>query len=187
MSGRARRYFFAFLPFVALIALPLGFGCAIGTTREFGAPLGLLLAFLAAALYAGGFAGFLTWLASRRRVLARPQEVRGLHALRYLDLAAPQPIVFSECAGILRSVCKASPVMQDLAKGLLSCELRPNFWTWGTEISLWVEPLGDAYTRVQLLSRPIVPTNVIDFGASRRNVNLVVEMLRGRFTVVAEG
>ena len=187
MSGRVRRYFFSFLPITIILAIAVGFSFCVASVLSFGFPVGLLPGIAITALYWAGMTWMLAWMASRRRVLARPQDAKGLHGWRYLDLAAPYSVVFSGCADILRAFCKTEPTVQDFAKGLSFGETRPSIWSWGSEISLWIEPLGETYTRVQVLSRPLVPINVADFGANERNFNRVVEMLRKRFTVVAEG
>ena len=57
----------------------------------------------------------------------------------------------------------------------------------GSEISIWLEPLDEHLTRVQILSRPLVPFNIIDYGSNRRYVNRVVELFRTHHAIVAEG
>lgn len=187
MSGRARRYFRAFLPITIILALVVGFSFCIASVLSFGFPMGLLLGIAITALYWAGITWMLAWMASRRRVLARPQDAKGLHGWRYLDLATPYSVVFNGCADILRTFCKSELTVQDSAKGLLFGETRANIWGWGTEIGIWVESFGENYTRVQVVVRPVVPVNVIDFGGHLRTLQRVVLLLRTRFRVVAEG
>ncbi|HEX8600371.1 MAG TPA: hypothetical protein VF952_17865 [Chloroflexia bacterium] len=186
MSGNVRRYFFTFFPLSVLIALPMAFSFSILATIALGVPLGVPVGIALAALYGAGFTWLLAWIASRRRALARPQEAKGLCHWRYLDLAAPYPAALRACADILRSICKTETT-QDPARGVLVAETRANLQSWGSEISFWIDSLDQNYTRVQVLSRPVVPINRFDFGANQRHVNRAIEMLRTRFSVIAEG
>jgi hypothetical protein len=160
---------------------------AVGRALTSNFPQALLTGIAFWILFAAFFAGLTAFVASWRRPLVRPQNAPGLRKWRYLDFAAPYQVVFNACADIMHAFCKTEPVVRDFQSGVLSGETRPSIWSWGSEISLWVEALGESHTRVQVLSRPIVPTNVADFGANERNFNRVVEMLRIRLTVVAEG
>ena len=187
MSGRVRRYFFSFLPMAMALGLPIAIMLVVGFTFALRSPAALPLGVAAGTLYGAGIAWMLAWMASRRRVLSRPQEAKGLCYWRYLDLEAPCAPVFTACADALRAICKGAPILEDPARGVLISETRPNLLTWGCEVSFWIEARSQTRTRVQVLSRPVVPINVSEFGANLRIVNRAAEMLRTRFTVIAEG
>jgi hypothetical protein len=187
MRGTVRHYFFSFLPLMVLTGLVPLVVLAIGLLLSTRGPVGVLLGFVFGTLYAAGMAWFLAWTASRRSVLAHPQEAKGLYRWRYVDLAAPYQAVFDACDDTLRALPRAEPTLQDPSRGFLIAETRASLLSWGSEISLWVEALGETYTRVQVLSRPVIPSNIFDFGANERNVNRVVEVLRTRFALVREG
>lgn len=55
----------------------------------------------------------------------------------------------------------------DPAAGLVHAETRTSMWSWGEKITVHV----DGYNQVSMLSQCLLPTQLIDWGKNKRNVN----------------
>jgi hypothetical protein len=187
-----KRYFFSYLRVTWLFGLVIWIPYSLiyllvhrPTPDPIFAPIVSLMIWWTLISVAGAFV--LAWFASHRKPLENLQLATGLFSRRYLDVNAPSNAVFDECLAALRNQARAKPIAQDRNRGILVGETKYSWTTWGCEINLRVEPLGEDATRVQVLSRPIVRINVIDFGTNRRNVDRLVDALKLRFPVLTEG
>jgi hypothetical protein len=170
----ARHYF----PGMARIAVPvLGIVFGIVWSLSLSVVPGVTLALL----YSLGMAWSLSWLASRRKPIASFQEVIGSGAWRYADLSGQYEEVARSVEDLLRTMCTAGSVGEYGIPGMLVGEIKATFWTWGSELLGLVERLDPAVTRVQVLSRPLVPMNVFDFGANKRLAARFINGMRRRY------
>jgi hypothetical protein len=131
--------------------------------------------------------GYLSWMASHRRPITDFQRIIGIHAWKYADLSGKYEDVLSTSRGVLERLCVPGSVGEYGIPGTLVGETRATLLTWGSEILVLVERLDPGVTRVQVLSRPVVPVNFIDFGANKRLVAAFLDKLLPGFALLAEG
>lgn len=55
----------------------------------------------------------------------------------------------------------------DPAAGLVHAETRTSMWSWGEKVTIHV----DGYNQVSVTSQCLLPTQLIDWGKNKRNVN----------------
>ena len=140
-----------------------------------------------ALLFSIGEAWFISWLASRRKPVTIFEQVVGAKSWKYADLSGQYDDVVRSVEDMLRSMCTARSVEAYGIPGVLAGETKPNFWTWCVELLVLVERMDPAVTRVQVLSRPLVPTNVFDFGANKRLAARFIDGMRCRYADLSAG
>jgi hypothetical protein len=121
---------------------------------------------------------------SRRKPLTSFQQVVGLENWKYADLHGRYDDVVSSVKDLLRSMCIAESVGPYGMPGVLAGETKPTFWGWGSELLVLVESLDPTVTRVQVLSRPLLPS-AVDFGKNKRLAEKVIEGLTTHYTDVS--
>lgn len=131
--------------------------------------------------------GFLSWMASHRRAITDFRTVVGASAWKYADLSGQYEDVFRAARGVLETLCSPGSVGEYGIPGTLVGETRATLLTWGSEILVLIERLDPGVTRVQVLSRPVVPVNFIDFGSNKRLVATFLDRLLPGFGLLAGG
>ncbi|MEO8289086.1 MAG: hypothetical protein ABI670_21965 [Chloroflexota bacterium] len=180
-----RHYF----PNFIRVALPVfgimgGLILSLPLAAMLGVVWGPVIGFGLGILYALGMAMFFGWLASMRKLLTSFQDAKGLHSWSYLDVTGSYNELYRLCAESLAAICMQDSVREYGRAGLLVGETKCNLISWGSEVFLLVEYLGPNATRVQVFSRPLIPTNFIDFGSNKRIVSDLAGKLSAHYTAL---
>jgi hypothetical protein len=147
----------------------------------------LVLIFGILALIFGlGAAWYVSWLASRRKVIANFQQVIGSSYWKYADLTAPYDEVARSVTALLQSMCKAGSVGEYGLPGVLAGETKPALGTYGSEILVQLERLDPTVTRVQVFSRLLLDSPV-DFGRNKSLTARFIDGLRSHYPSLSEG
>jgi hypothetical protein len=123
-----------------------------------------------------GLACQTSWLMSRRKPLTIFQQVVGAENWKYADLHGRYDDVVRSVEDLLRSMCIAGSVGPYGIPGVLAGETKPTFWSWGSELLVLVESMDPTVTRVQVLSRQLMPS-AFDFG--KKNKRLAIQFIDG--------
>ena len=123
-----------------------------------------------------GLACQTSWLMSRRKPLTSFQQVVGAENWKYADLNGRYDNVVRSVEDLLRSMCIAGSVGPYGIPGMLAGETKAAFWNSGSEILVLVESMDPVVTRVQVLSRPLMPSEV---DLWKKNKQLAVKVIEG--------
>jgi hypothetical protein len=131
-----------------------------------------------------GLAWQTSWLMSRRKPLTSFQQVVGAENWKYADLHGRYDDVVRSVEDLLRSMCIAGSVGPYGIPGVLVGETKATFWGWGSELLVLVESMDPIVTRVQVLSRHLLPS-AVDFGKNKRLTTAFIEGLTAHYTDVS--
>lgn len=94
----------------------------------------------------------------------------------YLNLPFDKSYEFSLQA--LTTIKKARILKQDKEHGEIEAKKGTNWKTWGDVISCKVCSIDKDKTRVEITSKPYLPSTLMDYGSNARNVEIIYDFLK---------
>ena len=92
---------------------------------------------------------------------------------KYFDL--PRKQLFEAAKASLRA-CRCTITNENEQHGIIDARSRINIWSWTEEIEVRISSSGEVYME----SRCYIPTQVVDWGKNKKNVNKFFAELEGR-------
>ena len=185
---RPRQYGFAhYFPRVAMrilltFGITSGVGYALFLSRFFSTPGFAIYTLLIGVIDVW----YITRQISRRKPLISFEQVVGAESWKYADLHGRYGDVVRSVEDLLRSMCIAGSVGPYGIPGVLAGETKPTFWDWGSELLVLVESMDPTVTRVQVLSRPLLPSEMDLWNKkNKRLAEKVIEGLTASYTDVS--
>ena len=92
----------------------------------------------------------------------------------------PQDIntVYGKILSVSSAIEGLYPDYTDNARYTLYLKSGVTFWSWGENVSIQCVPVTNNLTRVIIISKPKIPTTLVDFGKGKKNINNVLAALR---------
>lgn len=101
----------------------------------------------------------------------------GVHHLRNIELRLSYDMAFDLCIESLCRIKKCTIRKEDRSGGRLTAKAGMTWKTFGDIISFELHRTGDDRIRIQVSSRPLQQTTLVDFGKNLDNVERIVEFL----------
>ncbi len=155
------------------IAVPLAvLGGMIGSVL-FGVPMGLVYGVASGLLYGGSMSlvfGLLHGRSVKRITSDESQEAMGVHHVRSVELQLPYDKVFDLCLESLGQINKCGIRNENRSQGIIMAKSGVSWKSWGEAISFQINEAGDDGTQVEISSRPVLRTTLVDCGKNLENV-----------------
>ncbi len=164
------------------LAFGISVGILVGVLNSFliGSPMGLI-AGLIVALFAGGVSsivvGYLHNRSVRRMPYGEPEGAMEVHHVRHVELRLPYDQAFDLCISSLNAVNKGRIRREDRPLGRIEAKGGMTWKSWGEVISFDLRRVDANRTRVEVSSKPVLRTTLVDLGKNLENVEKVVGTL----------
>lgn len=137
-------------------------------------------------LYGGISFGFLMSItlgfdhirAVKRMTYGISEETLGVNHIRNIELQLAYDEALDLCVASLNLIKKCNVRKKDCPSGKIIAKTSMTWKTWGDVISFDVRKIDSDKTGVEVSSRPLLRTTIIDFGRNLENVEKIVAFLR---------
>jgi hypothetical protein len=85
------------------------------------------------------------------------------------------------CEQAILSLNRAVIKEKDLKTGTIKAKTKMTWKSYGENIKISTQSLGDGETLIEIKSSPFIPTNVIDYGKGLENVETIVSYIKSEF------
>lgn len=116
------------------------------------------------------------WI-NQRRLGLKKGKLKVNNTVRF-EIEASKQEVFEICEKSLVNIKKCIIEENNLVGGTLTAKTGVNWQTWGDYIFFQLEFIDDNKWMVNVSSRPIVKTTVIDYGKNKDNIRRIIEFIR---------
>ncbi len=140
---------------------------------------GLIAGLLAGILF-GGFMSLIlgtlhTW--SVKRLPFKSKDVMDIHQVRSVEMKLPYDKVFDLCMESLRLIRKCKIVEENRSQGKIVARTGISWKSWGEIIAFDIHKTNDVI-QVEISSRSVVHTTLVDYGKNLENVEKIVSFLK---------
>ncbi len=106
------------------------------------------------------------------------EEAAMVRQRRELTLPLPPAEAYTLCLRSLETIPNCMLPTQNAAVGRITARTGVSWRSWGDEIAFQLYSEEGTSTRVEITSRPVVRTTLVDFGKNLENVEKIAEFLR---------
>lgn len=156
---------------------------------EFGIVPGVVGGTIAGVLY-GTFMSLIlgSWhrWSVKRITSDRSEAAMKVRHLRNIELKLPYDRAFTLCIRSLDLIKKCQIKQQDRSQGKIVARTSMTWNTFGNVILFKVLSINEEQSRVEILSKPWVPTTLIDFGENLQNIATIADFIEKKSASVAE-
>jgi hypothetical protein len=109
----------------------------------------------------------------------RPIQARfGVFHVRNIELLLSFERVFDLCVESLRLIPKCKIEEENRFQGIINAHAGMTWKTWGDRISFRISKIDGSKTEVEVSSRPIVKTTLVDYGKNLENIERITTFLK---------
>jgi hypothetical protein len=163
------------------MGIPYGIFMGIFFTFQFGLVSGLVGSLVGGILF-GGFMSLVLGLSHSWSVKQLPfgksEEAMGVHHVRNAELLLPYDVTFNTCINSLSSIEKCRIQSKDRSQGKIIAKTSMTWKTSGDVISFKLGRIDNEKTQVEVSSRPIVRTILVDYGKNLKNVETILRIIK---------
>jgi len=123
---------------------------------------------------------FIQVILTKRMQPENPEDAQKVRHVREIELQLPYNDAFNVCCESLASIQCCAITKKDLLQGKIVADAGPSWRSYGEVITFDIEQVDAWRTHVRVLSRPFIPTTLIDWGKNLQNVQKVAQYLRER-------
>ncbi len=105
------------------------------------------------------------------------EEALGVHHVRRVELRLPYEEAFDLCISSLNAVKKGRIRREDRPSGRIEAKAGMTWVSWGEVISFDLRRIDENRTRVEVSSRPVLRTTLVDLGKNLENVERIAGTL----------
>jgi hypothetical protein len=161
--------------------IPFGIFTAIFFTFQFGLFYGLVSGLIEGIVF-GSFmslvCGFLHSWSVKQLPFGKSEAAMGVHHVRNTELLLPYDIAFTLCIKSLSSIKKCSIQSKNRSQGKIIAKTSMTWKTFGDVISFKLLKIDNDKIQVEVASRPIVRTTLIDYGKNLENVETILRIIK---------
>ena len=122
--------------------------------------------------------GWLHHRSIKKLPFATGEYQAGVHQVRTLRVHLPYEASLALCKDSLRVIKKSTLQNEDGSVGRLDAKTGMTWKAWGERISFGVQRISDTESEIEVTSRPIIRTTLIDYGKNLENVEEILLYLR---------
>ncbi len=148
-----------------------------------GLSTGLIVGLFTGLLFGGLMAlilGSLHIWSVRRMPYGEPEGAMEVRHLRRVELRLPYDQAFDLCLSSVRAVRKGKIRGKDRSLGRIEAKAGMTWTSWGEVISFDLRRVDENRTRVEVSSRPVLRTTLVDLGKNLENVERIAGSLTRR-------
>lgn len=161
--------------------IPFGIFIGIFYSLKYEFPIGLISG-LFAGLFFGGLMSLILGTIHKKSVKKiqskEAEDLEGVHQIRKIELSIPFDKAFDLCTKSINQIKKGKILKKDRTNGKINAKASMTWKTFGDKIKFSLIKLNDDTTEVEISSRPIVRTTLVDYGKNLRNVEIIEAFLR---------
>jgi hypothetical protein len=176
MSGKLWSKIFTWTTVPSVLVASAAIYAAI--RRPTGLLMAMLLGLLAGAAYSACFATATAYVQGRsvRRITGKSPTDATLDVVqkRAFLMSMPRDMAFEACVGVLGHIPGCSVISADPTSGVIVARSLPSYKTLGNTLTVRMSRSSERETAVHVVSRPIVPGTLFDYGSSLALVEQVV-------------
>ena len=124
--------------------------------------------------------GWLHHRSIKKMPFANSENQVGVHQMRTLRVKLPYETAFGLCKNSLRMIKKGTIQNENSSAGRIEAKAGMTWKTWGERISFDVRKISDRESEVEVSSRPIIRTTLVDYGKNLENVERILLYLKGQ-------
>ncbi len=160
------------------LAFGIPFGVITGVLNSFliGFPIGMIAGLLTGPFAGGVFSilmGYLHKRSVRRMPYGEPEGAMEVRHVRHVELRLPYDQAFDLCLSSVRAVRKGKIRGKDRSLGRIEATAGMTWTSWGEVISFDLRRMDENRTRVEVTSRPVLRTTLVDLGKNLENVERI--------------
>lgn len=168
MSGKLWSKIFTWTTIPSVLVASAAIYAAI--RRPTGLLMAMFLGLLAGAAYSACFATATAYVQGRsvRRITGKSPTDATLDVVqkRAFLMSMPRDMAFEACVGVLGHIPGCSVISADPTSGVIVARTLPTYKTLGNTITVRMSRTSETETAVHLVSRPVVPGTLFDYGSS---------------------
>ncbi|MCT2534823.1 hypothetical protein NC661_04210 [Aquibacillus koreensis] len=156
----------------------------VATSIPFGLIMGLLFRDLTLGVMAGlGYGLFMTLILGSLQLIlgAKLGAKLGTSVKQKNEMELPLPLkeAILSCRNSVIAIHGAKIEQQDYTNGtgIIHVKTKVNIRTWGEKITFRVQKVSDEVTKVWVESKPVIPTTLLEYGKSLKNINAITSYL----------
>lgn len=100
-----------------------------------------------------------------------------------MELQLPYDDAFNLCIESLNVIKRHKIRRKDITEGKIVARAGITLWSAGEIISFYLNQIDDQKTRIEIASRPLIPTRFFDYGKNVENVEKIIQFLRQRTSI----
>ncbi len=100
-----------------------------------------------------------------------------VHHVRHVELRLPYDQAFDLCISSVNAVKKGKIRMEDRPQGRIEARAGLTWTSWGEVISFDLRRIDEDRTRVEVSSKPVLRTTLVDLGKNLENVEKIAGSL----------
>lgn len=162
-----------YLKLFLAFGVPFGIGMGAAISFLVGLPVGLLSGLLTG-LFGGGLfsiiMGYLHTRSVRRMPYGEHEGAMGVRHLRRVEVRLPYDRAFDLCLSSVGAVRKGGIRVKDRSLGTIEAKAGMTWKSWGEVISFNLRRIDETRTLVEVSSKPVLPTTLVDLGKNLENV-----------------
>jgi hypothetical protein len=106
------------------------------------------------------------------------EKTTNVHQIRNFDLSLPYDKAFGLCLHAIYTIKRSKIKMHDQSKGIIDARSVMKWNRNPCKISLKLTKIVNNKTHIELSSKPLIPTGIVDFGTSLENVGIIIHFLK---------
>ena len=167
-----------YLKLLLTTGVPFGILAGVIYSLLFSPLTGLIAGLLAGILFGGLMSLILgtlhTW--SVKRLPFKSKNVMDIHQVRSVEMKLLYDKVFDLCIESLRLIRKCRIVEENRSQGKIIARTGITWKSWGEIITFDIRKMNDVI-QVEISSRPVVRTTLVDYGKNLENVEKIASFL----------
>ncbi len=108
----------------------------------------------------------------------KSKETMGVHHVRNIELQVSYDKVFDLCIESLNSVKRCKINKENRPQGKIDARAGMTWKTWGDVVSFDVRKIDSDRTQIEVSSRPVVRTTLVDYGKNLENVEKIIKFIK---------
>lgn len=97
----------------------------------------------------------------------------------FADFPFDKNTVYEAAEAALSQLKGFTLLMGNKESGQMMLDGKITWWSWGENITVHFTELAPGSTRVEVMSKPSMPTTLVDWGKNRRNVDKILAAIGG--------
>ena len=165
------------------IGIPVGIFMTIIYSLEYGIFSGIAYGVLIGTTFGGLMSLLFGFLAQRSliwKLRSKSQASRGVHHVRQVEIKLPYDAAYNLCRESLQFIQDCQVQHEEWARGRIVARAGVGWQNRGNMISLEVYNLDFNKVRIRVSSRPVLSTDLIDYGRNLENVERITRFLKLR-------